>query len=380
MLLLETGQTSGIQGQSVGLTAHDMSDVRRLSRLALNPQGTSREEIYLAIASLYRNSGSGLNDRERALMHDILRRLSKDVEMAIRFTLARRLADDASAPHDLIRLLADDRIEVARPVILRSPLLNDVDMLRLIAERSIDHREAVAERPNIGDVISDALARSENRSVLVALVRNASAQISARTFDALAEKSRALTELQEPLAQRSDLPEELATRMCEWVSDAVKICIKQNHTIAAKRLSVAIEQANTAVKCETPPPRIPSADSAQKLIDKLSASGQLKAGFLLRVLNQGQTDLFDLALAKLANLPVIELRSRFYRGGPRAVALACRGVGIDRCVFPTVFSLSRQAHNMHTNLSYSDLAEVDKVFSTVPKTSALSELSRLTFN
>jgi len=45
-----------------------------------------------------------------------------------------------------------------------------------------------------------------------------------------------------------------------------------------------------------------------------------------------------------------------------------------------VFSLSRQAHNMHVSLSFADLAEVDRVFATLPKTSALSELSGPSFN
>jgi len=182
------------------------------------------------------------------------------------------------------------------------------------------------------------------------------------------------------LTKRPDLPPQLATRMCEWVSDALKSYIRQNYAISATKLDAAFEQAQTAVQSEPPAPKTPPAESAQKLIDKLAASGQLKAGFLLRVLHQGQTDLFDLALAKLTNLPVAELRAKFYRGGPRAVALACRGVGIDRCVFTTVFNLSRQAHNMRTNLSYADLAEVDRVFATVPKSGALTELSSLTFN
>lgn len=367
-------------GQSVGLTAHDMSDMGRLAQLAANPQGTSREEIYLAVASLYRIQGSGLNERERALMHEILRRLTKDVEMAIRIALAERLAEDTTAPHELILLLADDNIEVARPLLLRSPLLSDEDMLRLIAECSVHHQETVASRPNIGEVITEALSRSDSESVLVALVRNATARISAIAYHTLVEKSRNIASLQEPLTQRADLPPQLATRMCEWVSDALKTYIKQNYSIAPKKLNAAFDEAEAAIKSEPPAPRTPPAESAQKLIDKLAASGQLKAGFLLRVLHQGQTDLFDLALAKLTNLPVTELRAKFYRGGPRAVALACRGVGIDRCVFTTVFNLSRQAHNMRTNLSYADVAEVDRVFATVPKTSALTELSRLTFN
>jgi uncharacterized protein (DUF2336 family) len=367
-------------GRTVGLTAHDMSDMGRLAQLAVNPQGTSREEIYLAVASLYRIQGSGLNERERALMHEILRRLTRDVEMAIRIALAERLADDTTAPHDLILLLADDKIEVARPLLLRSPLLTDEDMLRLITQCSTDHHEAMASRAHIGEPVTDALVQSENESVLVALVRNATAKISALAYRTLVEKSRSVASLQEPLAQRPDLPPQLATRMCEWVSDALKLYITQNYSIPSDKLNTALEQAETVIKNEAPKPKSPPAQSAQKLIDKLAASGQLKAGFLLRVLHQGQTDLFDLALAKLVSLPLPELRSKFYQGGPTAVALACRGVGIDRCVFTTVFNLSRQAHNMRTTLSYGDLADVDRIFATVNKPTALSELANRTFN
>ena len=74
-----------------------MSDMSRLAQLAINPQnGASREEIYLAVASLYRIQGAGLNDRERELMREILRRLTRDVEMAIRVALAQRLSEDTA--------------------------------------------------------------------------------------------------------------------------------------------------------------------------------------------------------------------------------------------------------------------------------------------
>ena len=367
-------------GQNVGLTAHDMSDMGRLAQLAVNPQGTSREEIYLAVASLYRIQGTGLNQRERALMHEILRRLTRDVEMAIRIALAERLADDASAPLELVLLLADDAIEVARPLLLRSPLLSDEDILKLIAEASHAHHEVVAGRPHIGEPVTDLLVRSEKESVLVTLVRNATAKISSIAYEQLVEKSRHIATLQEPLAQRPDLPPALATRMCDWVSDALKGYIAKNYAIAPDRLSNAMTEATTAVKSESPSPRNPPAESAQKLIDKLAISGQLKAGFLLRVLHQGQMDLFDLALAKLVNLPLPELRTKFYDGGPRAVALACRGVGIDRCVFNTVYNLSRQAHDLRTTLTVADQAEVERIFSTISKPVALGELASLKFN
>ena len=358
----------------MGLTAHDMSDMGRLAHLAMNPQsGASREEIYLAVASLYRIQGAGLNERERELMREILRRLTQDVEMAIRIALAQRLADDTTAPHDLILLLVDDRIEVARPLILNSPLLTETDVLKLIASADVAHQAAVAARPHIGVCVTDTLAKSENESVLMALVRNATAKISDSGYRTLVEKSRALTGLQEHLVHRADLPPQLATSMCEWVSEALKSFITTNYRMAPKNVQAALNDATRMIKIAAPSKEAP-AESAQKLIDKLAASGQLKTGFLMRVLSQGQMDLFDLAFSRLLEIDAASFRTIFYSGGARIVALACRGVGIDRAVFATVFNLSRQARGQQTALAPADFEIVDSVFSSTTRQTALDEL------
>jgi len=68
------------------------------------------------------------------------------------------------------------------------------------------------------------------------------------------------------------------------------------------------------------------------------------------------------------------MRRKFYETGPQAVALACRAVGIDRCVFTTVFNLSRQARNMRPALSQVELAEVEAIFNAYSKPAALAKL------
>ncbi len=359
----------------MGLTAHDISDMGRLAQLAMNPQsGASREEIYLAVASLYRIQGAGLNTRERELMREILRRLTRDVEMAIRIALAQRLAEDTTAPHDLILLLVDDSIEVARPLIINSPLLTEADVLKMIAESGIGHQEAVAGRPNIGVPVTDALAKSDHESVLVALVRNATAKISSYSYEALVQKSRAITGLQEPLVKRPDLPPQLASNMCEWVSDALKTYIKTNYKMAAGSVEAAMADANVVLKSEPAGPKDPPADSAQKLIEKLAASGQLKAGFLMRVLSQGQTDLFDLAFARLLGADLSRFRKLFYETGARNVAVSCRAAGIDRSVFATVYNLSRQARGLSVALTGADSQAVDAIFTGFTRQTAADEL------
>lgn len=345
----------------------------RLAQLAANPQGATREEIFLAVASLYRVQGSHLSARERDLMRDILRRLARDVEMAIRIALAERLADDITAPHDLILLLADDTIEVARPLILRSALLTEADVLRMIAECGMAHHEVIAARAYIGEPVTEALARSEAESVLAALVRNVTAKISSATFETLVEKSRRIASLQSPLVERPDLPPRLATKMCDFVSEALRIYISQNFNMAPEKLDRALRDAEKSVS-GAPGAVETAAGGSQRLVDKLAACGQLKPGFLLRVLQQGQIELFDMAFAQLLRLPLAEHQSLFYQTGPRSVALACRAVGIDRCVFSTVFERSRRARRLVPQLSNEQLAEVQAVFNSYTKAEALDEL------
>jgi len=345
----------------------------RLAALAAKTPKTNRSEIYLAVALLYRVQCEQLSDRERALMRDILQRLTHDVEMAIRIALAEKLADDDDAPLDLVLLLADDAIEVARPIILRSRKLSDEDILAFLADADEARQRACAERPDIGEPVTEKLAQSDAESVLVALVRNVTAKIAGDTFETLIEKSRRIATLREPLAKRDDLPEPLAQRMCAWVSDALKTYIVESRRMDPAAVAAPLAAAAKSVLV---PPLAESAESGRKLVDKLAIAGQLKAGFLLRV-QQGQTDLFEIAFAKLLELETSSFRELFYRRGPRPVALACRAVGIDRCVFPTVYTLSRQARNINPVLSSDERAEIDAMFATFSRVDARGILQRL---
>jgi uncharacterized protein (DUF2336 family) len=284
----------------VGLTTDQMSDMAALSRLAANPGEASREEIYLAVTALYRVQGAHLSPRERDLVQEIIRTLTPNVAAKVRAGLVKRLADDSTAPAELILLLAADAVDIARPIILRNPLLGDHELLQLIAETGVAHHEVIATRADLGDRVRETLKRMGSPTVQLALARNTRAKIPA--------------------------------------------------TLEHRRSQDA--QADSPVESEN------------RLIEKLAASGQLKASFLMRVLNQGQIELFDAGLARLLGLPVTGLRERFYERGPKAVALACRAAGIDRCVFSTIFTLSRKAHGIVQPLQSNDMAEIDAAFRT----------------
>jgi uncharacterized protein (DUF2336 family) len=202
-------------------------------------------------------------------------------------------------------------------------------------------------------------------------VRNVTARIATAGFAVLVDKSKAISRLQEPLAHRPDLPPALATRMCEWVSDALKSQVVRRHQAGSGALSQAIDHGRQSIQSAPP---AEAADNSRKLIEKLAAAGQLKPGFLLRVLQQGQLDLFELAFARLLQIDHRRMRRVLYEEGPRTVALACRAVGIDRCVFPTVYNLSRQARRIPPLLRPDDRVDVEAIFNTNSKAEALARL------
>ncbi len=319
-------------------TAEYIGDIGRLAEFAARTPGSSRSDIYVAVALLFRAQTDQISGRERAVMRDILKRLAPDVEPTIRISLAERLADDPDAPLDLILLLAHDAIDVARPILLRSRRLTDQDIVEFVAHADVEHQAVCAQRPNIGESATDRLAASDAEAVLVALARNATAQIGPAAFEQLVDKSRNIVSLQEPLARRKDLPAPLVSRL-----------------YAARSVAAPPEPQN----------------NGHKLVEKLAVAGQLKPGFLLRVLQQGQNDLFDLAFARLLDIDPSSFYEMFYRRGPRPVALACRAVGIDRCVFPTVYTISRRSRSINPILSPEERFEIDAVFGAFSRQEAI---------
>ena len=369
-ILVFHGEDSRQEGRSFVAAASNTSEI--LQRMNAAEPGQNRfDEIYLAVSTLFQYQKGAFADHERNLAADILRRVSKDVEMSIRIGLAERLADDPGAPHDLINLLCDDRIEVAKPILARSPVLSDADLLRIIEDGSENHQISVATSPAIGETVTAGLARHACEAAVIALLRNSTAKIARATFEQLSDRARLFPDLQKPLIERHDLPGELARNLYLWVSDALKAALVARHPDAARTLVSALDETTSAPAAPEGPA---AAVNARKLVEKLHAAGQLRSSFLIRVLNQGEMEMFEYAFAALLNMDPETMRKALYGDSPMTVALACRAAGIDRSVFQTVFNLSRHHRSVTAQLSDSDRKQIDSIFSQLPKTEALQML------
>lgn len=349
---------------------------RELHSLAgsLRQSAHGLSEIFVAVSALFDDQAVPDSPVERALAADILKRISKDVEMSLRIALAEKLASRDDAPAELINLLADDDIEVALPVLLRSPVLKDSDLLRILGRPGDDHHLAIAQRPQLSESVSAAIARSECEAVLIALLRNEGARLSDATFQSLVERAKSVEGLRGPLAGRKDLPAQLAASLYTWVSAALKQQLVARYPRIAQSVSVALDDTAARLKAGKP---VTSPETVKKLVDKLNAAGEIKPSFLMRTLQQGQIELFEQAFSALLKLNVEMTRKLLYGPNFNMVALACHAAGIDRSAFPAVLYHLREQRASNEVLRDDQKSAVNDIFLKISRADALAKVRSL---
>jgi len=112
--------------------SESLKTLQNLVTLAEEPSSEKRRELLEGVADLFLDGIIAPNSREMALASDILRHIAATVEETMRAELSERFADLEGAPPDLIRQLANDVIEVAGPVLMRSGLLQDPDLIAIV--------------------------------------------------------------------------------------------------------------------------------------------------------------------------------------------------------------------------------------------------------
>lgn len=305
--------------------------------LAQSRQTGDRERLLLAIADLCDGAPEAGRPDVQALLGDVFMTLVVDAERDIRRALAERLALVDWAPRALIHVLALDEIDIARPVIAASPLLDDPALVRLVVEATLEHQIEVARRPHIGEAVVDALIDHAGPEALVALAVNDTAAVSPDALARLVDASRRIAALRSPLARHPRLTKQLAEQLYAWVGQALRQAIVSRFRIDVAVFDAALSDAVQSAVGGAPRPA-PAEDeqSEARLIAKLQAAGQLRPGYLVRVLKDGQLGLFVQALATLGGFEASDVRAALRARTAEPLALACAAVGIDRVVFPDI--------------------------------------------
>jgi uncharacterized protein (DUF2336 family) len=321
-----------------------MTDIQQrieaLLVLARAEVNEAKDRIADDLSEIIYVDGAPFSERELDIATDILRRLVRETEIAVRQRMAGRLAKDPRAPRDLVLALAHDDILVARPVLAMSAALRDKDLIEIVRHKTKQHQLAVAGRQDLGKGVSAALAEATDAEVVTELLKNPSARIAEATYTYIAERSKKETTLQAPLLRREDLPGEIAARMYGWVATELKTFIETKYRVAPQILEAPLLESLAEVAGEHGP-EVPWDETERRLADAIHAERINDPSVLVRLLRSGHSSLFEALFARYLNVGLRLGRRILYQPDGRALAVACKAVGIERPVLTSLLETIR---------------------------------------
>ncbi|GAA0621976.1 DUF2336 domain-containing protein [Brevundimonas kwangchunensis] len=313
-----------------------------LLALARNAAPDARQRLLLGVIALC--DAAPPSGELSPVLGEIFLTLARQAEREVRKALAERLADADWAPSALINVLALDEFEIARPILLSSPVLRDDDLLQVLIKASLEHQIAVARRPNISGRVADAVLDRGDPIVVTALATNRTAEISAEGMRRMVDLSRRIAALRSPLSRHPGLTTAMAEEMYQWVGEALRQAISTRFEVDETKLTAAVYDAVQGVMRPARPGELPDAEGSERdemerrLAAKLHAAKQLKPGVLVRAAREKRLGLVIHGLATLGDFNVAQIRKALAMPSPEAFYYACAAVGIDRAAFPTLLA------------------------------------------
>jgi uncharacterized protein (DUF2336 family) len=274
---------------------------------------------------------SDLSEDDRIAAEGALLMLLDDPSPLVRQSMSEVFARSPDAPATIVRALAADQPSIALPVLEYSPLLIDADLVDIVATGTSDMQCSIARRVNLPSSVSAAIAEVGSAAAALELIENAYAELAPFSWDRIVERHGHLAAIREAMLVLEGLPAATRAALVAKLSNTLAQFAAARNWLSPERAGRLADESrerstiNIAARSR--------GEDMQGLVQHLRATGQLNAGLILRALLSGNLELFEAALAQLADLPLARVTALLHdRGGASLQALLVRA-GLPESTF-----------------------------------------------
>lgn len=358
--------------------ARELDDLVELAR---DKSTKSRSRLASVIGDLYTGQDRVLSDVDRQIMSDIIHQIIKDVEISVRKALAEQLAVLPNAHSHLITALANDDFEVAHPILIKSEVIRDAELIEVVKYRTMEHQVAVAMRPTLSEPLSNALIKTGNQRVITALIENDGASIADDDLRALVEQAEEVQAYQSPLARRQDLSPALVKKLFWSVSAALREHLTSTYDLDPTDLDESIESAVTGL--------LKAEENAEENVSRefdniapLSAKTNdftihpEQAKWLMDLMKDGEIASFMLGLGRFSRLRSNLLQRFLFEPGGEGLAVVCRAIGLDKLAFASILVQFRRGRLGDKHIETDEITQAMAFFESTTLENATALLRR----
>lgn len=321
----------------------------------------SRAATLRRITDLFLTGVDDFAEQHVGVFDDVLCGLVETIEREAVAELSRDIAELPKAPRMLSRRLArHDDIEVAGPVLRHSVVLSENDLVEVAQNKGQLHLEAIANRSQVSERVSDILVDRGNSIVLTTVAGNTGAQFSTRGYKSLLGKAENDANIASAVLGRSDLSPDMFRRLVAQASATVQQKLLANADPRLKERVQGVIQVITA-------------DISRNSDRSVSMRGST-AGSQLKTLDKGKllAELADYAaagrpteaataLAVLSELSIDTVRQLLTRQDYELLLIVCKACGLGWVAVRALLELAAQSRDEFSFNSAGYLDEYNKL-------------------
>jgi uncharacterized protein (DUF2336 family) len=317
-------------------------DPNELLRLAQDTTEAGRYQLANAVSQFF--DTPKLSDSEQRLAGEVMLSLIRQAEVDLREALAVRLSVQNNIPPEVIIFLANDTISVAKHVLQHSPVLQDIDLIHIIALKGEEHWRSIAGRGCLSPVVADKLIDTGDSEAALNLIDNQSITLQKNCLKKLVKFSLKSEKLQTSLLRRPEIDGDLAIDLYMCVSHALRQEITERFKVPAEMIETSLDNLVEELSFEAKgaqhiPPEMVALSKRFRERDEISPE------LMIKTLRKGQISFFISLFAEKVGLTPEAVIRLLRKEGGRHFALACRSIGMIKSEFASVFLLSHGIRN-----------------------------------
>ena len=337
-------------------------DPQELLQCAQDTSEAGRHRLAKAVSQFF--DERRLTDSERGIASEILLNLIRQAEMDLRAALSERLSVQNNVPPELVVYLANDQISVAKHVLLHSPVLNDVDLIYIIASKGQDHWRTIAKRAELSPVVADKLVDTGDPGTVMNLIDNQRVNLEKSTMKKVVKFSLKSEELQAPLLRRPEIDPEVAIDLYMVVGQALRQEIASRFIISSHVFDQAVEGLIHELSNEAKGLRETTPEMvvlARRFTERKDNTPDL----MIRTLRRGQVGFFLALFAEKSGLDTANVVKLIQKDGGKPFVVACRYINMMKSEFASIFLLSRGIRSGDKIVDQRELALALKNFDAI---------------
>ena len=339
-----------------------LSDSDKLYKLARDKSPAARAELSKTIGSILE---ADVTPRESELVADVLIKLMRQAEKDIRQAVSEQISTLEGVPLRLVLQLANDDIEIARPVLTNSYVLGDFDLMYIIKSKTTEYWQAIAKREKMSEQVIDVLADTHDFDTALTLAENTKIQLTEHALVALSDIAQDNEELAVPLLRREEVESDLAAKIYKFVGEEIKSFIKDNYDIDENEtdfvVDLVVDEAN---ETKAPKDFMPD-DYMISAAKKFKETHTLDEKLMLSALRRGHMRSFIAQFATFIDEPVETVMHLLSQADGRGLAIAAKANGIEKQGFISMFMLTSKIWNYGRLVDMGDIKTAIDYFHNV---------------